>query len=481
MRDKIYAYLSMQRDGISGKELVEQVLKIKGAPVNVCKKLIQTAITGDSRFAVDKQGYWRTIERKGTSFLDAEFVFLSLLSIDTVDKPRIILEISAQKIRNNKILDQLHLLVNPGSSVITTLNFPGYLAQEIKGGLTTEKAARSLFHFSGDAVLVGYDVQSSIHQLNMILSTLHEGVENASLCLKCLTKKLIPDLQVRSLDDIAAYFKTPVVDNRRTENEISLIAEIFYRYRELLRERGLNTLEEVLEFQYPDIHYVDFTKYAFDKSFLWAIPQRPGIYTMKDKNGEVIYVGKAKNLNSRVSSYFWNTADRLQKITNVLQNIYTIEYEITGSELAAMLREYRLIKQYQPKLNQQIEVHERAARYGNLKNFILILPSLAEEAFELFFIKEGCPLQRYEILKGVVNFSEIGRILDKMYYNALSGFQYSNIEMGEIDIVLSWVEINKDQINYINMDVIPDKDACLKLLKDYIQDEEALRKHFRFS
>lgn len=481
MRDKIYAYLSMQRDGVSSNELVDQVLKIKGASANVCKKLIQTAIAGDSRFTFDKQDYWRIIERKGTSLVEAEFVFLSLLSIDTIDKSRIIVEISAQKIRDNKILDHLHILINPGSSVLSALNLPVDLAQDIQGGVGIEKAARSLFHFSGEAVLVGYDIRSSIHQLNTILSTLHENIENASLCLKYVTKKLIPDLQMKSLDDIAIYFKIPIVDNRCTENEISLLAEIFYKYRELFGEHGLTTLEDVLEFQYPDIHYVDFTKYAFDKGFLWAIPERPGIYTMKDKNGEVIYVGKAKNLKSRVSSYFWNTADRLQKITNILHDMYTIEYEITGSELAAMLMEYQLIKQYQPKLNQQFEVHERAARYGNLKNFILFLPSLTEETFELFFIKEGLPLQKHEVLKSAVNFSEIERVLEKMYYDMPSSLQHANIEMGEIDIVLSWVEINKDQVNYINMDIVSSKETCLKLLKDYIQDEEPLRKHFRFS
>ena len=120
---------------------------------------------------------------------------------------------------------------------------------------------------------------------------------------------------------------------------------------------------------------------------------------MKAKNGDVIYVGKAKNLRVRVSSYFWNTADRLQKIKDLLNSLYTVEYELAGSELAAMLLEYRLIKQYQPRLNQQLEVHERATRYGNLKNFIAILPSSLEKSLELFFVKDGLPLQRYEILR----------------------------------------------------------------------------------
>ena len=56
----------------------------------------------------------------------------------------------------------------------------------------------------------------------------------------------------------------------------------------------------------------------------------------------------------------------------------------------------------------------------------------------------------------------------------------SETEMGEIDLVLSWVDRNKDYINYINVDTASTKEDCLKLLKDYIKDEVTLkRKHFR--
>ena len=143
-----------------------------------------------------------------------------------------------------------------------------------------------------------------------------------------------------------------------------------------------------------------------------------------------------------------------------------------------MLMEYRLIQQYRPKLNQQLEVHERTTRYGNLKNFIVILPSSIEESLELFFVKDGLPLQRYEILRDAVNFSGVERILDT---NIQNHNVLTDIEMGEMEIVLSWVEANKDQVNYINMDAVSGKEACLKLMRDYLRDEETFqKKHFRW-
>ncbi len=524
MRDKIYAYLKSQKAGATSHELVEQVLKIKGASPKICETLIRTAVAWDRRFALDEHHHWKIIEKEGTPLSEAEFVLLSLLLLETVERPKTIVEVSAQRLRNDKITDRLHLFIKPASPATSTPCLPAYLAQEMREGVPAEKAMRSLIDFCGEGVLVGCDIQSSIHQINKILNTLDKPMENSYLCLKSLTKRLVPDLHPKSLNDVTAFFKLPIMDTQRTEKEISIIADIFSRCKELLKEQGISTLEKVLEFQYPDIEYIDFRKYAFDKGFLWAIPQKPGVYKMKDKHGQVIYVGKAKNLRTRVSSYFWNTADRLQKVTDVLRNVHSIEYEIAGSEPSAMLLEYRLIKQYQPILNQQLEVHERTARYGNLKNFILILPSSMEESFELFFVKEGLPLERYEILKDAVNFSEVEKILDKMYHetagtngrpplhakgnenlhkspqcppespfpkggsrgikpsgeNAQNENSHTDIEEAETEIVLSWLETNKDQVNYINMDIVCTKEACLKLVKDYIRDEETpLKKHFR--
>ncbi|MEK6635024.1 MAG: GIY-YIG nuclease family protein [Planctomycetota bacterium] len=500
MQDKIYEYLKSQKTGATSNELVEQVLKIKGSPPVVSEKLIQTAIAGDRRFSLDEHNLWKVIERGITPLSESEFVFLSILTMERVDKLRIIIEISAQKLIDDKITERFHTFVNPGSSVIPSIQLPADIAQEIKEcGVSVEKAVRSLLNFIGDAVLVGYDISSSINQLNVVLNRSSENIETPSLCLKYLVKKLIPDLHPKSLNDVAAFFKLSTIDTRRTENEVFTISEIFSRCKELLEEQGFCTLEEVLEFQYPDIEYVDFSKYAFDRSFLYAIPRKPGIYKMKAKNGDVIYVGKAKNLRVRVSSYFWNTADRLQKIKDLLNSLYTVEYELAGSELAAMLLEYRLIKQYQPRLNQQLEVRERATRYGNLKNFIAILPSSLEKSLELFFVKDGLPLQRYEILKNAVNFSEVERILDKMYCefagangrsplrakvlldaNIQDDNTLTDIETGEMDIVLSWVDTNKDRVTYINTDAICRKEECLRLLKDYIRDEETTqKKHFR--
>lgn len=84
-------------------------------------------------------------------------------------------------------------------------------------------------------------------------------------------------------------------------------------------------------------------------SKLNLIPHKPGCYLMKDSKGEIIYVGKAKNLYNRVRSYF--TGVNNPKNTKLVENIADIEYIITSNETEAFLLEINLIKKYNPKYN----------------------------------------------------------------------------------------------------------------------------------
>ena len=80
------------------------------------------------------------------------------------------------------------------------------------------------------------------------------------------------------------------------------------------------------------------------------MPSSPGVYQYFNKNGDIIYVGKAKNLNRRVSSYFNKEHDSIK--TNILvNNIYDLKYICVNSEADALLLENNLIKKYQPRYN----------------------------------------------------------------------------------------------------------------------------------
>ncbi|HEV8330134.1 MAG TPA: excinuclease ABC subunit UvrC [Steroidobacteraceae bacterium] len=91
---------------------------------------------------------------------------------------------------------------------------------------------------------------------------------------------------------------------------------------------------------------------AFDpKPFLANLSQRPGVYRMLAENGEVLYVGKARNLKNRVSTYFSGSKAHAAKTMAMVSQIATIEVTATASETEALLLEYNLIKRHRPRYN----------------------------------------------------------------------------------------------------------------------------------
>ena len=82
-----------------------------------------------------------------------------------------------------------------------------------------------------------------------------------------------------------------------------------------------------------------------------SLPLSPGVYIMKDKNGKIIYIGKAKSLKNRVTQYFGSGSNHTEKVKRMVENVFEFEYILCDTEFEAFLLENSLIKQNQPKYN----------------------------------------------------------------------------------------------------------------------------------
>jgi len=88
---------------------------------------------------------------------------------------------------------------------------------------------------------------------------------------------------------------------------------------------------------------------------LKALPAKPGVYLFKDKEGKVIYVGKAANLNSRVRSYFGAPSSLSAKVQRLVAKIQDFEFIVTASEQEALILECNMIKKYTPRYNVRLK------------------------------------------------------------------------------------------------------------------------------
>ena len=88
---------------------------------------------------------------------------------------------------------------------------------------------------------------------------------------------------------------------------------------------------------------------------LKKLPSQPGVYLMHDAKDEIIYVGKAVSLKNRVRQYFQISRNKSAKIEQMVSRIARLEYNVTDSEMEALVLECNLIKEHQPRYNTMLK------------------------------------------------------------------------------------------------------------------------------
>ena len=97
---------------------------------------------------------------------------------------------------------------------------------------------------------------------------------------------------------------------------------------------------------------------VLSRTHLADLPRRPGVYLMIDANDRVLYIGKAKSIRDRVSSYYSQPLGYTRKMDGLAEAIHRIDHKETGSELVALLLESQLIRRHQPPYNTMLRNSE---------------------------------------------------------------------------------------------------------------------------
>ena len=143
------------------------------------------------------------------------------------------------------------------------------------------------------------------------------------------------------------------------------------------------------------------------KEKLSLVPQKPGCYLMKNKDGIIIYVGKAKKLKNRLSSYFRGT--HTGKTAKLVSEIVDFEYIVVNSEIESLVLENNLIKQYDPKYNILLR-DDKSYPYIELSN---------DTVFKLSIVRSVNRKKNHNHLYGpypnVTAAREIVNLLNRMY------------------------------------------------------------------
>ncbi|HZD79626.1 MAG TPA: DEDD exonuclease domain-containing protein [Actinomycetota bacterium] len=268
-----------------------------------------------------------------------------------------ITEIGAVKYRGGERIGVLETLVDPGIPIppfITHLT--GIRDQDVRGAPGIGAVLSSFEEFVAGCVFVAHNARFDFSFLNTALARLdRDPLPPPPVCTARLARRVVwPDVPNVRLQTLAGYFRTSVRPTHRALADAQACAEVLHGLLELGGRLGIASL--------GDLHQAVRARGRpnFGKIRLAdGLPRRPGVYLFRGRDGRVLYVGKSKDLRSRVRSYFYG--DPRKKVEDLLTQTSSVEGLPCDSELEALVLEARLIRLHEPAYNRRGRTWRRYA------------------------------------------------------------------------------------------------------------------------
>jgi DNA polymerase-3 subunit epsilon len=360
---------------LGATQLAASVFGVASAPLAIPAgpwgAMLEKLLAPSPLFARDASGQWRLtawdIARRGLP--DVEFVAVDVETTGLAPGRHRLIEVGAVIITGGEVGASFRKLINPDRRIPQFITkFTGITDSMVGRAAHAGAVLPKLRDFIGERPIVGHNVGFDLSFLNfeadrcgMGTAFPDEGIDTIALA-----RRFVTGLRRASLDRVALALHLPVHNRHRALPDAMLTAQVFALLLARAREEGCETLEDLwraVERGAP-VRHVESEPRPSGKMYLnpaWRkeFPTTPGVYLMRDASGEVIYVGKAKRLRDRLSSYYNQPLGYTRKMDGLLQSVVEIETRQLGSELEALLVESQLIKALQPRYNVQLKNHER--------------------------------------------------------------------------------------------------------------------------
>ena len=292
----------------------------------------------------------------GTPLHQITFVIVDLETTGGSPEHSRITEFGAVKVRGGEILGEFQSLVHPGQSIPASISaLTGITNSMVSQRPPVEAVLPAFLEFCRGTTLVAHNARFDTGFLNAGLSRLYyPRLDNPVVCTAALARRLVRD-EVRNckLSTLAQFFACRTVPIHRALADARATVEVFHGLLERAGSFGVLTLEDLIGF----CRAGSAPLFASRRKLADGLPGDPGVYAFRSASGEVLYVGKATDLRSRVRSYFGN--DDRRKIASMMKETAAVDHWICPTPIEAAVREVRLIAQHRPRFNRQSKHPER--------------------------------------------------------------------------------------------------------------------------
>ena len=268
----------------------------------------------------------------------------TIIDVETTGSGNKITEISIFKYDGEKVIDEFTSLVNPEALIpdyITALT--GIDNAMVANAPTFSEIADKILAITEKSIFVAHSVNFDYNVIRNEFKAIGIDFRRRKLCTVRLSRVLFPGFTSYSLGKLCKSLQIDIVDRHRARGDAEATTTLFQM---LLSQDGSETV--FANFLKKGSKEATLPSHLSSKLFE-SIPNAPGIYYFKNKKGKIIYIGKAKNLKKRVLGHFY---DKKEKELNLCRETADIDFELSGSELIALLMEDAAIKHHFPIYNQ---------------------------------------------------------------------------------------------------------------------------------
>ncbi len=368
--DRASAFVSSNGGAVHEDLLIRHVFGSAGQ-ANLWRPLLRQLLSESRELGLRGDGYWTstTINEPAASYDNLFSGDFTVIDVETTGlKPyhHRVIEFGAVRYRDGEQVGTLSLLIHPERSV------PQYV-RKLTGIVDSDLVDAPLFHdvadhileFIEDTPLVGYNVGFDVSFLNSELQRIDRpALLNHAIDLLPVANSLLPGTRSRGLSSLARELDITPSGTHRALDDALCTASVLERLAPRIRAAGITSLTQLDGFRAVRRDQPDATgPLARGRSLLApehveSAPTTPGVYIMRGAEDRVLYVGKARDLRSRIRSYYSQPLGYTRKMDGLLQSIEQIEIVETGSELSALLLEAQLIARYRPQFNRQMRTFD---------------------------------------------------------------------------------------------------------------------------
>lgn len=252
-----------------------------------------------------------------------------------------ITEIAIYKFDGHDVVDQFISLVNPEIPIQPfVVKLTGINNAMLRSAPKFYEVAKRIIEITEGCVVVAHNASFDYRILQTEFRRLGYDFKKPTLCTVELSKKIIPGLASYSLGKLVRSLGIPMSDRHRASGDAMATVKLF----KMLLAKDVEK-EIVKSFVKTEIKAGMSPKLL---DIVENLPSKTGIYYIHNEKGDLIYIGKSKNIKKRVNQHFTGTSSKSKKIQ---RDVFAVTFEETGSELIALLKESEEIKINKPVYN----------------------------------------------------------------------------------------------------------------------------------